>query len=117
MCYVGQSRAHSDSYILHSCLSVSFPIHLIYLLSTTGQKLQPILSGLRFVVARQLSLASECDSVIQQENILTVRTAFIIIGLSVFYSLPSLLWFAAVRLASYESLLVFLSSILMRALA
>lgn len=87
-------------YIVHSCFSLSFPIHLIYLLSTTENELLPVTLGLRFAIMRQLTSRSEGHVDIRHRAIPFAKTAFLIVSLTVFYSSPALLWFVAVPLAS-----------------
>ena len=89
------------SYVVHSSFLASLPIHLAYLLTTTDLELRPLLSGLRCALMHQLTSASGSVPDIQHRKFPTVKAAFIMIALSIFYSLPSLLWFAAVPLASY----------------
>lgn len=90
------------SYVVHSSFLASLPIHLAYLLTTTDLELRPLLSGLRCALMHQLTSASGSVPDIQHRKFPTVKAAFIMIALSIFYSLPSLLWFAAVPLASYD---------------
>ncbi|KIO08304.1 hypothetical protein M404DRAFT_134204 [Pisolithus tinctorius Marx 270] len=87
-------------YIVHSCFSLSFPIHLIYLLSTTENGLLPVILGLRFAIMRQLTSRSEGYVDIRHRALPFAKTAFLIVSLTVFYSSPALLWFVAVPLAS-----------------
>lgn len=87
-------------YIVHSCFSLSFPIHLIYLLSTTENELLPVTLGLRFAIMRQLTSRSEGHVDIRRRALPFAKTAFLIVSLTVFYSSPALLWFVAVPLAS-----------------
>ncbi|KAH7883563.1 hypothetical protein F5I97DRAFT_1538444 [Phlebopus sp. FC_14] len=79
-------------YVVHSCFSFSFPIHLLYVLSTTKHELRPLLKGLRFAIMRQLSPGSRAIS--------ATKLALLVIGITGFYSAPSLLWFTASPLTS-----------------
>lgn len=87
-------------YTVHSCFLLSLPIHLIYLLCTTKNGLRPLLRGLRFAIVRQLTTGSEEYADTRHRALPFARTAFLVVLLTIFSSLPGLLWFAAVPLAS-----------------
>lgn len=87
-------------YTVHSCFSLSLPIHLFYLLCTTKNGLQPLLLGLRFAIVRQLTSRSEQNVDIRHRTPTIAKTALLVVLLTIFSSLPGLLWFAAVPLAS-----------------
>ncbi|KAL4069638.1 hypothetical protein V8B97DRAFT_1968410 [Scleroderma yunnanense] len=87
-------------YIVHSCFSLSLPIHLVYLLATTELEVRPLLSGLRYAVMRQLSPVSGSFQDIHLRKFPIVKAVLIMGALTVFYNMPGLLWFVAVPLAS-----------------
>ncbi|KAI6162168.1 hypothetical protein EDD17DRAFT_593784 [Pisolithus thermaeus] len=87
-------------YTVHSCFSLSLPIHLFYLLCTTKNGLQPLLLGLRFAIVQQLTSRSEQNVDIRHRTPTIAKTALLVVLLTIFSSLPGLLWFAAVPLAS-----------------
>ncbi|KAI6031849.1 hypothetical protein BKA83DRAFT_4206318 [Pisolithus microcarpus] len=89
-----------SAYTVHSCFLLSLPIHLIYLLCTTKNGLRPLLRGLRFAIVRQLTTGSEEYADTRHRALPFARTAFLVVLLTIFSSLPGLLWFAAVPLAS-----------------
>ncbi|KIJ68474.1 hypothetical protein HYDPIDRAFT_82755 [Hydnomerulius pinastri MD-312] len=98
---LGYKQSYFIFYIVHSSFSLSFPIHLIYVLLTTEHGLRPILSGLNFTVTRQLtSWKSEGSADIHLSNFPVGKALIFIAGLTTFYNVPGLLWFAAVPLAS-----------------
>ncbi|KAF9237341.1 hypothetical protein BU15DRAFT_76057 [Melanogaster broomeanus] len=97
---LGYRQSYFIFYIVHSSFSLSFPIHLIYVLLTTKHGLRPLLSGLHFAITTQLtSRNSEASGVIPRSFPLAKSLIFII-SITALYSIPALLWFAAVPLAS-----------------
>ncbi|KAI6007432.1 hypothetical protein EDD15DRAFT_59154 [Pisolithus albus] len=86
-------------YTVHSCFLLSLPIHLFYLLCTTQNGLRPLLRGLRFAIVQQLTVGSEEFADTRHRALPFARTAFLVVLLTLFSSLPGLLWFAAAPLA------------------
>jgi len=83
-------------YLVHSSFMIIFPLHLLYLLATTKDTPTSLLTGLRIAITNHL---------LPDQKFTTVRFPYyklFILGISLTagITLPALLWFAAVSLAS-----------------
>ncbi|KAI6129180.1 hypothetical protein EV401DRAFT_2054757 [Pisolithus croceorrhizus] len=83
------SAVRNYCYTVHSCFSLSLPIHLFYLLCTTKNGLQPLLLGLRFAIVQQLTSRSEQNVDIRRRTPTIAKTAFLVVLLTIFSSLPA----------------------------
>lgn len=84
------------SYLVHSSFTIIFPLHLLYLLVTTKHTAIPLLTGLRIAIANHL-LPDQSVTTVKFPYYKFFRLAMIMtIGITI----PALLWFAAVSLAS-----------------
>jgi len=81
-------------YVVHSTFAVIFPIHLLYLLVTTGYSTRTILKGLSFAIKEHLSPLDTSRSFPRRKFLI------LILSLTVGITCPSLLWFASITLAS-----------------
>jgi len=86
-------------YVVHSTFAVIFPIHLLYLLVTTGYSTRNLLAGLSSAIKEHLS---PLDSVRTSRSQPFPRHKFLvlILALTAGVSCPALLWFASITLAS-----------------
>ncbi|KIK96263.1 hypothetical protein PAXRUDRAFT_826138 [Paxillus rubicundulus Ve08.2h10] len=97
---LGYKQPYFIFYIVHSSFSLSFPIHLIYVLLRTKHGLRSLLSGLNFSITAQLTACN-----FQGSRSSPLANLFIIImTITTFYNIPALLWFAAVPLSSVTDL-------------
>lgn len=82
-------------YVAHSSFTIIFPLHVLYLSSTTGTPLTAYFSTLRKALASRLTApASDRDSFPIH------RLALLILALTAGINIPALLWYAAVSLTS-----------------
>ncbi|EGO03048.1 hypothetical protein SERLA73DRAFT_176566 [Serpula lacrymans var. lacrymans S7.3] len=86
-------------YIVHSAFLLSFPIHYLYLLSATKYTHRALVSGLSTAISRQLSNKLDVPHTHQPSIFPTLRFVVLAIILTAGYSVPGLLWFAAISLA------------------
>jgi len=83
-------------YLVHSSLTIIFPLHLLYLLATTEYTALSLFKGLWFAITNHL---------LPDKSFTTVKFPYykffrLVIVLTVGITFPALLWFAAVSLAS-----------------
>ncbi|KIJ21773.1 hypothetical protein PAXINDRAFT_165169 [Paxillus involutus ATCC 200175] len=97
---LGYKQPYFIFYIVHSSFSLSFPIHLIYVVLRTKHGLRPLLSGLNFSITAQLTARNFDGS----RSFPLAKLLVTIMTLSAFYNVPALLWFAAVPLSSVTDL-------------
>ena len=91
-----QSNVNS-SYTVHSSLCIIFPLHFLGLISFTKTPASDLWNDLLFTLRNQLSSPNRygfCKS-------LRSRYLCLTLALTIGVTLPALLWFAAVSLASY----------------
>lgn len=79
-------------YLVHSAFTIIFPIHLLYLITTTKYSATSILEGLRIAISSHLS-----SSTLRFPYAKFLR---LILAMTLGVTVPALLWFAAVSLAS-----------------
>ncbi|KAF8807385.1 hypothetical protein BYT27DRAFT_7189476 [Phlegmacium glaucopus] len=83
-------------YLVHSSFTITFPLHLLYLLATKKCTVTSLLKGLRIAIANHL---------LPDQSLTTVRFPYykffrLTIVLTIGITIPALLWFAAISLAS-----------------
>lgn len=81
---------------MHSSLTIIFPLHLLYLLATTEHTATSLLKGLRLAITNHL-VPDTGFTAVKFPYYKFFRLAIV---LTVGITLPGLLWFAAVSLAS-----------------
>lgn len=85
----------SSSYLVHSAFAIIFPIHLLYLITTTKYSATSILEGLGIAISSHLS-SREASSTLRFPYAKFLR---LILAMTLGVTVPALLWFAAVSLA------------------
>ncbi|KAF8560336.1 hypothetical protein OG21DRAFT_1452331 [Imleria badia] len=95
---LGYEQPYFIFFIVHSCFLLSFPIHLIYVLLKTKHGLRPLLTGLNFALTAQVAAWNSGRS--STGTLSMPKLVVPIICITAFYSLPALLWFIAIPLAS-----------------
>ncbi|KII86460.1 hypothetical protein PLICRDRAFT_165023 [Plicaturopsis crispa FD-325 SS-3] len=90
-------------YIVHSAFFVLFPLHILYLIVVGKHTSQSLLAGLSIAVSRHLSKTPPSSAACYSSP--SVRQALylslpIILGLTIGLTVPGLMWFAAISLAS-----------------
>ncbi|PBK77332.1 hypothetical protein ARMSODRAFT_949243 [Armillaria solidipes] len=84
-------------YVVHSSFAFIFPLHLLYLRATTKYSTKSLIDGLSIAVSDHLSpLACPPSSA----GFPRFRFVSFVIALTIGITLPGLLWFAAISLAS-----------------
>ncbi|RDB29309.1 hypothetical protein Hypma_015545 [Hypsizygus marmoreus] len=83
-------------YLVHSSFSIIFPLHFLYLTSVTNYSASSLLNGLSIAIVNHLSPYERSGST----KFPLGRFAQLVLALSVGITCPSLLWFAAISLAS-----------------
>ncbi|KAG0708838.1 hypothetical protein DFH29DRAFT_889286 [Suillus ampliporus] len=84
-------------YIVHSSFTLSFPLHLGYLLLTTHHSPRALLSVLSCAITAQLTPQKSEDSrIIHSSQFPWSRFLVMVLIMTAIYSIPALLWFIAV---------------------
>ncbi|PFH54452.1 hypothetical protein AMATHDRAFT_33 [Amanita thiersii Skay4041] len=93
---LGYRRPFFLFYIVHSSLSIIFPLHLFYLCATTEETASSYLKGLSLAITDRLSPSKTTISTTFPYYAFARQLFFMFSGLT----FPGLLWFAAISLAS-----------------
>lgn len=83
-------------YLVHSAFAIIFPIHLLYLITTTKYSATSILEGLGIAISSHLSSREASSSTLRFPYAKFLR---LILAMTLGITVPALLWFAAVSLA------------------
>ncbi|EKM83896.1 hypothetical protein AGABI1DRAFT_51463 [Agaricus bisporus var. burnettii JB137-S8] len=83
-------------YLVHSALAITFPLHLLYLSVTSKHSIAAILRGLRIAISNHLSPDTGSGS----KTFPYPRFLWLVLLLTFGITCPSILWFAAISLAS-----------------
>ncbi|KJA29108.1 hypothetical protein HYPSUDRAFT_32450 [Hypholoma sublateritium FD-334 SS-4] len=83
-------------YLVHSSFAIIFPLHLLYILSTTQHTTTSLLKGLSFAIARHLEPTHKYYAF----SFPRAKFLRLILGLTLGITCPALLWFLAISLAS-----------------
>lgn len=86
----------SCSYIVHSSFWIIFPIHLLYLTATTKHSTAAYIQGISVAITNHLSPPAISGSL----EFPLLHFLKLVLALTAGLTLPGLLWFAAISLAS-----------------
>jgi hypothetical protein len=89
----------SRSYIVHSSLTIIFPLHLLYLVLTTSASLESLLAGLSLAIKIHFAPIDKSRLDILQSTFPYGRFLRLMAFLTVGLTLPALLWFISVSLS------------------
>jgi hypothetical protein len=92
-----EADCHFHSYLAHSSLAIIFPLHLLYLVGTTKHSTSALISGLQLAITKQLSPDSDSP---KSRPFPTLKFLWLIVAFTFAVTLPGLLWFASISLAS-----------------
>ncbi|KXN90045.1 hypothetical protein AN958_05050 [Leucoagaricus sp. SymC.cos] len=87
-------------YVVHSSFAIIFPLHLLYLTVTTKYTTTALIKGLQLAITNHLSPKLESSRPSGPTSFPTLRLTWLILGLTTGVTLPAVLWFAAISLAS-----------------
>jgi len=87
-------------YLVHSSFAVIFPIHLLYLTATTKYTISSLSKGVLFAITNHLTPEASTSSRFSLTMFPRWQFLRLIFALTVGVTLPALLWFASVSLAS-----------------
>ena len=88
----------SSSYVVHSSFWILFPLHFAYLVATTNYSASELWRSLTTAISSHPSLHEPST---RPSNFPWLRFFSLTLGLTVGVTVPALLWFAAISLASY----------------
>lgn len=83
-------------YLVHSSFAIIFPLHLLYLIATTNYTTTALFRGLGLAITNHLSPAA-CSG---PKSFPTYKFFRLVMALTAGITLPGLLWFASISLAS-----------------
>jgi len=87
-------------YLVHSSFSASFFLHILYLVLFTGKSYRALRNGLSFAITRHMAPHDDSTTVTPSTPFPTVRFLVLCAIMTTGISIPGLLWFAAMALAS-----------------
>ncbi|KAJ3750445.1 hypothetical protein DFH05DRAFT_1467274 [Lentinula detonsa] len=86
-------------WIVHSSFIVSLPCHLLYLTFTTPNSISALLRGLFLTITQHLNGLDESSSV-DSTRFPVKKFIYLMLTLTAAITMPALLWFAAIEMAS-----------------
>lgn len=92
---------HAVSYVAHSSFALVFPLHLLYLVLFTPIPALVYLSGLSAAIKIHLSGRTfDSPATMHDTTFPTIKFLLLVSWLTLGVTLPGLIWFAAISLAS-----------------
>ncbi|KAF5356042.1 hypothetical protein D9756_003748 [Leucocoprinus leucothites] len=85
-------------YLVHSSFAIIFPLHFLFLAATTKYTITGLLSGLQLAITNHLSPNSTDSS--GSRAFPKLKFTWLIVALTIGITLPAVLWFGAISLAS-----------------
>ncbi|KAJ3558952.1 hypothetical protein NP233_g11387 [Leucocoprinus birnbaumii] len=86
-------------YLVHTSFSIIFPLHLLYLSATTNYTITGLISGLQLAITNHLSPTTKSTSP-GSRPFPKFKFALLVIAMTMGITVPALLWFGAITLAS-----------------
>lgn len=85
-------------YIVHTSFSITYPIHILYLISTTSHTPTQLWNGVKAAIVTRLNQDLPQSS--RSTEFEPIKFLYLVLALTVGITIPSLLWFAAIAISS-----------------
>ncbi|GAW03599.1 duf6 domain [Lentinula edodes] len=87
-------------WIVHSSFVISLPCHLLYLILATPHSFSALWKGLVLANTQHLNGPEHCSSISSQTKFPVNKFTYLMLTLTAAITMPALLWFAAIEMAS-----------------